>query len=219
MFRMFKRAMTKALKLARPRKNLATALAQREMFKRRARNVPNHQHSKTMRPESCTCAAAASSRNLWKAGTQASMSPARIAGGKNYWPDAQEEVRETLVTTVLDAEPTQVLRIQGPTQVPMITGSGWARCLSFRRLRCGCPCGHRQSCSFAPCCIGRGPARRLFRKRRPGTQAWANAFRYIAPGQPYPDGGHFGCGFFNILAQVLGCYLTTLHKSREGFVL
>ena len=90
-------------------------------------------------------------RNPWRAGTLEWMSPApgqvygvraipqigsryplwddpdlprRIEGGDGYLPDAPEGLRETLVTTVLDAEPLQVLRIQGPTWVPMVTAAG-----------------------------------------------------------------------------------------------
>ena len=90
-------------------------------------------------------------RNPWKAGTLEWLSPApgpvyglraiprissryplwddpalpdRVATGEGYLPDAAEGLRETLVTTVLDAQPLQVLRIQGPTWVPMITACG-----------------------------------------------------------------------------------------------
>ena len=47
--------------------------------------------------------------------------PARIDRGEGYLADAEEGLRETLVTTVLDAQPLQVLRVQGPTWVPMLT--------------------------------------------------------------------------------------------------
>ncbi|WP_062012513.1 cytochrome c oxidase subunit I [Aureimonas sp. AU4] len=40
--------------------------------------------------------------------------------GRFYLPDAQEGKRETLVTSVLDAEPVQCLRVPGPSFVPMI---------------------------------------------------------------------------------------------------
>ncbi len=39
--------------------------------------------------------------------------------GRFYLPDAQEGKRETLVTSVLDAEPIQCLRVPGPSFVPM----------------------------------------------------------------------------------------------------
>ncbi|WP_245415107.1 cytochrome c oxidase subunit I [Aureimonas flava] len=39
--------------------------------------------------------------------------------GRFYLPDAEEGKRETLVTTVLDAEPVQCLRVPGPSFVPM----------------------------------------------------------------------------------------------------
>ena len=56
---------------------------------------------------------------------------ARIARGGGYLPDAQEGLRETLVTTVLDAEPLQVLRVQGSTWVPAITACGLAGVFIF----------------------------------------------------------------------------------------
>ena len=49
---------------------------------------------------------------------------ARIERGEGCLPDAQEGRRETLVTTVLDAEPLQVLRVQGPTWVTMVAAGG-----------------------------------------------------------------------------------------------
>ncbi|WP_027136190.1 cytochrome c oxidase subunit I [Geminicoccus roseus] len=44
----------------------------------------------------------------------------QIAEGRFYLPDAKEMKRETLITTVLDAEPVQVLRLPGPSFLPMI---------------------------------------------------------------------------------------------------
>jgi cytochrome c oxidase subunit I+III len=41
--------------------------------------------------------------------------------GRFYLPDAQEMRRETLVTTVLDAEPIQVLRVAGTSPVPLVS--------------------------------------------------------------------------------------------------
>jgi cytochrome c oxidase subunit I+III len=46
--------------------------------------------------------------------------PERIDHGEGYLPDAEEGRRETLVTTVLDATPLQVLRVGGPSWVPML---------------------------------------------------------------------------------------------------
>jgi cytochrome c oxidase subunit I+III len=90
-------------------------------------------------------------RNPWRAGTLEWLSPApgpvyglraipqinsryplwddptlpdRIEAADGFLPDATEGLRETLVTTALDAEPVQVLRVQGPTWVPMITACG-----------------------------------------------------------------------------------------------
>ncbi|WP_339749973.1 cytochrome c oxidase subunit I [uncultured Rubinisphaera sp.] len=40
--------------------------------------------------------------------------------GRFYLPDAEEEMRETLVTSVIDARPIQCLRVAGPTFLPMI---------------------------------------------------------------------------------------------------
>ena len=48
----------------------------------------------------------------------------RIDRGEGYLPDAQEGRRETLVTTVLDALPLQVLRVQGPTWIAAIAAVG-----------------------------------------------------------------------------------------------
>ena len=44
--------------------------------------------------------------------------------GKGLLPDAKEGWRETLVTSVLDAQPVQVLRVGGPTWVPAIAAAG-----------------------------------------------------------------------------------------------
>ncbi len=41
----------------------------------------------------------------------------RIDAGRYYLPDAEEGLRETLVTTVLDARPIQCLRVGGPTWI------------------------------------------------------------------------------------------------------
>jgi cytochrome c oxidase subunit I+III len=48
----------------------------------------------------------------------------RIDNGEGYLPDAKEGLRETLVTSVLDARPVQVLRVQGPSWLPAITAVG-----------------------------------------------------------------------------------------------
>ena len=40
--------------------------------------------------------------------------------GRGYLPDAEEGKRETLVTTIIDAEPVQCLRVPGPSFMPMI---------------------------------------------------------------------------------------------------
>ena len=42
-----------------------------------------------------------------------------VDNGKFYLPDAQEEMRETIVTTTIDAEPIQCLRVPGPTFVTL----------------------------------------------------------------------------------------------------
>jgi len=38
--------------------------------------------------------------------------------GNFYLPDAEEGLRETLVTSTVDAEPMQCLRVPGPTFLP-----------------------------------------------------------------------------------------------------
>jgi cytochrome c oxidase subunit I len=48
----------------------------------------------------------------------------RVERGEGYLNDAPEGRRETLVTTVLDAEPLQVLRVQGPTWITAIAAFG-----------------------------------------------------------------------------------------------
>ncbi|HTN62231.1 MAG TPA: cbb3-type cytochrome c oxidase subunit I [Devosia sp.] len=48
----------------------------------------------------------------------------RVEAGEGYLADAREGRRETLVTTVLDAVPLQVLRVQGPTWIPAIAATG-----------------------------------------------------------------------------------------------
>jgi cytochrome c oxidase subunit I len=50
--------------------------------------------------------------------------PARIEAGQGYLSHAEEGRRETLVTSVLDAQPVQVLRVGTPTWLPMITAFG-----------------------------------------------------------------------------------------------
>ncbi|MFC4670473.1 cytochrome c oxidase subunit I [Seohaeicola nanhaiensis] len=48
----------------------------------------------------------------------------RNRAGEGLLPDAEEGKRETLVTTVLDAVPLQVLRVPGPSFVPMVAAVG-----------------------------------------------------------------------------------------------
>ncbi len=94
---------------------------------------------------------AASGRNPWNAGTLEWLTPlpgpdyglravpqvesryplwddktlaARTDRGEGYLPDAPEGRRETLITTVLDAEPLYVLRVKGPSWIPAITAIG-----------------------------------------------------------------------------------------------
>jgi cytochrome c oxidase subunit I+III len=43
-----------------------------------------------------------------------------IDEGRFYLPDAEEEKRETIVTTVVDADPVQVQRLSGPSFVPLV---------------------------------------------------------------------------------------------------
>ena len=43
-----------------------------------------------------------------------------VQAGRFYLPDAEEGKRETLITSVLDAEPVQCLRVPGPSFMPMI---------------------------------------------------------------------------------------------------
>ncbi|AZQ68479.1 cytochrome c oxidase subunit I [Silicimonas algicola] len=87
--------------------------------------------------------------NPWKAGTLEWLSPSLDIGmrsipdishryplwddpdivrrsleAEGYLPDAEEGKRETLVTTVLDATPVQVLRVPGPSFVPMVAAVG-----------------------------------------------------------------------------------------------
>ncbi len=45
---------------------------------------------------------------------------ADIDAGKFYLPDAEEGLRETMVTSTVDAEPMQCLRVPGPTFLPML---------------------------------------------------------------------------------------------------
>jgi cytochrome c oxidase subunit 1/cytochrome c oxidase subunit I+III len=44
---------------------------------------------------------------------------ARMDAGRYYLPDAEEGKRETLVTSVIDAEPVQVQRVTGPTWITL----------------------------------------------------------------------------------------------------
>lgn len=45
----------------------------------------------------------------------------KVDEGRFFLPDAEEGRRETIVTSVLDARPIQVLRLGGPSVVPMLT--------------------------------------------------------------------------------------------------
>ncbi|WP_146579317.1 cytochrome c oxidase subunit I [Neorhodopirellula pilleata] len=45
---------------------------------------------------------------------------ADIDAGKFYLPDAEEGLRETIVTSTVDAEPMQCLRVPGPSFLPML---------------------------------------------------------------------------------------------------
>lgn len=49
---------------------------------------------------------------------------ARVDAGEGYLADAREGKRETLVTSVLDAEPEQVLRVGPPSWLPMLAAIG-----------------------------------------------------------------------------------------------
>jgi heme/copper-type cytochrome/quinol oxidase subunit 3 len=44
----------------------------------------------------------------------------RVDAGEGYLPDAEEGLRETLVTTPVDARPVQVLRVAPPSYLPML---------------------------------------------------------------------------------------------------
>jgi cytochrome c oxidase subunit I+III len=48
---------------------------------------------------------------------------ADVDSGKYYLPDAEEGKRETLITTTIDAEPIQCLRVPGPTFLSMIAAA------------------------------------------------------------------------------------------------
>jgi cytochrome c oxidase subunit I len=50
--------------------------------------------------------------------------PDRVAVGEGFLPDAPELRRETLITTVLDAKPLQVLRVPSPGWLPMFAAFG-----------------------------------------------------------------------------------------------
>jgi len=45
----------------------------------------------------------------------------KVDEGRYFLPDAEEGRRETIITTVLDARPIQVVRLGGPSVVPMVT--------------------------------------------------------------------------------------------------
>jgi cytochrome c oxidase subunit I+III len=47
--------------------------------------------------------------------------PRDIDQGRFYLPDAEEGLRETLVTTVIDAKPVQVQRLPGPSFLPLLS--------------------------------------------------------------------------------------------------
>lgn len=51
---------------------------------------------------------------------------AEVRAGKGYLPNAPEGRRETLVTSVLDAEPEQVLRVGGTSQVTIVSAAALA---------------------------------------------------------------------------------------------
>ncbi len=65
--------------------------------------------------------------------------PQRIDNGQGYLPGAAEGRRETLVTTVLDAEPLQVLHVRGPSWLPAICAFGLGGVFIFATFKMWLP--------------------------------------------------------------------------------
>ena len=59
----------------------------------------------------------------------------KLDAGEGLLADAREGRRETLVTSVLDAQPIQVLRVGGPTWLPMIAASGLGAVFIFMTFK------------------------------------------------------------------------------------
>lgn len=65
----------------------------------------------------------------------------KIDEGEGYLADAKEGRRETLVTSVLDAQPIQVLRVGGPGWLPMIAAGGLGAVFIFMTFKWWLPMG------------------------------------------------------------------------------
>ncbi|HZY69038.1 MAG TPA: cbb3-type cytochrome c oxidase subunit I, partial [Devosia sp.] len=71
-----------------------------------------------------------------------------IDEGRGLLASAEEGRRETLVTAVLDAEPEQVLRVSGPSWIPMITAIGLGGVFIFPVFKMWVPTGFSAALFF-----------------------------------------------------------------------
>lgn len=67
--------------------------------------------------------------------------PARMDAGEGFLADAAEGRRETLVTSVLDAEPVQVLRLGTPGWLPLTAAAGLGAVFVFATFKLWLPAG------------------------------------------------------------------------------
>ncbi len=116
----------------------------------------------------------------------------RIDAGRYYLPDAEEGLRETLVTTVLDAKPVQCQRVPGPTWITHSRRSRRAAPSSFRPSRCTRPPSSAPASPSPLSYGGCGTARRVGPRRTRRTSASASSCRPMLRGRPRSAGGRCG---------------------------
>jgi cytochrome c oxidase subunit I+III len=109
--------------------------------------------------------------------------------GRFYLPDAEEGKRETLVTTSIDAQPIQCLRVPGPTFLTFFAAMFTGGVFIFSTfLGGGRPLS--AACSPAPrSSSGSGPEPRSSRRKRKRILVWAYGFHFMFPAPPPLAGG------------------------------
>ena len=155
-------------------------------------------------------------RNPWKAGTLEWLAPipapgyglraipavgsryplwddkelvARVDSGDGYLADAREGRRETLVTTVLDAEPLQVLRVGGPTWVPAIAAAGLGGAFIFATYKWWWLAGASGAVFFVALMVWLWTDTAVIPERQTKDIGGGSACRSTRPAPPHPGGG------------------------------